>query len=136
VLETGEQFALRFSHFHGDLGVRFRPSCLLQLIHSHLRSQESGQAGQLPQDLPRRRIPTVDTLLFALGRHGHFRHPARPVKVQIGVEVLSVELIESFRVRRADVTVTDVLPDRRRLAVDFATPTTRPMSWLADKAGT
>jgi hypothetical protein len=50
--------------------------------------------------------------------------------------VLSVELIESFRVRRADVTVTDVLPDRRRLAVDFATPTTRPMSWLADKAGT
>jgi hypothetical protein len=42
VLEAGEQFVLRLSHVHGGLGVRFRPGRLLQLIHSHLRSQESG----------------------------------------------------------------------------------------------
>ena len=61
--------------------------------------------------LPRRRIPAVDMLLFTFSRHGHLGHSARPVKVQIRIEVQPIELVESLRMRRGDVAVTDVLAD-------------------------
>src|ERR1700730_6816902 len=111
VLQASEQLAFGFLHLGRRLGIGFLGGRLCQLIHSKVGTQEPGQGRQVPQDFIRRRVPSVCALLLAFGCHGHLRYPARPVEVQIGIELLAIELIESFRMRRGDVAVADVFAD-------------------------
>src|SRR5258708_22220335 len=66
--QTSEQLAFRLLHFRCGQRVRLRCRTLRKLIHGEIRSQESGDAGELPQNLPRSRIPPVEALKLALGR--------------------------------------------------------------------
>lgn len=50
---------------------------------------------------------------IAFDRHLHLRHAARPVEVQIRIEVLAAELIEDSGMRRGDVAIADVLANHQ-----------------------
>src|SRR6266568_4582090 len=54
VVQAREQLAFGCLHVDGGLSVGLDPGRSGQLIRRHIRAQESGQAGELPQDLPRR----------------------------------------------------------------------------------
>src|SRR5579863_141578 len=49
---------------------------LVHLFLGQLRLDIPRQVGQLPQNVPRCRMPPIDSFLLALGPRHHFRHPA------------------------------------------------------------
>src|ERR1019366_3620233 len=73
----------------------------------------SRQVRQLPQNLPRRGIPSVHPPLFALRVGDHLGHAARPVIVQIRIHVLFEELLNRFRMPRLDVPVAHMFSNDR-----------------------
>jgi hypothetical protein len=63
----------------------------------------------LTQNLPGRDVPAVDSFPLAFGINYTFRHAARPVKVQIRIEVLLVESLDGLSMRGGDVPIAIVL---------------------------
>src|SRR5271170_307621 len=97
VLQTGEELSLGILHRGCGHGIRCGSCGCGELIHSQIRAKKSRQPRQLPQNLPRCGIPAIDALLLALGRHGYFRYSTRPMKIQIRIEMLTIEPVEGFR---------------------------------------
>ncbi len=63
------------------------------------------------------------------GRHLLLWHCAGPMKVQIRIKMLAIELVEGFRMRRADMAVADVLanyPSVFRLRQSVVVAVARP----------
>src|SRR5262249_34056445 len=67
--------------------VVWGPRLPLQILDGHSLPQVFRQPGQLPQYLPRRRIPAVDAFLLAFDIDHLLGHSTRPMKVQVVVEV-------------------------------------------------
>ena len=79
------------------------------------RFQKLLRFGQRLQFLERR--PVVVVLVFALPFaalvQAHRRESAGPVKVQVRIQVLGVEVLQRLGVRAGDVSVADQLADHR-----------------------
>src|SRR5258708_7607682 len=75
--------------------------------------QMTGYVRQLPQNLPGRGLPGVHSLLLSRATHHPLGHAARPMQVQILVEIRFVELCDHRRGRRRNVPlVTAATPSR------------------------
>src|ERR1700693_5535302 len=111
VARSNQQLPFGLLHFLRRLRIRFRCRDVGQLIHRQIGAQESRHSGQLPQYLPRRRIPAIHSLVLAFGVALHFRNSARSMEVQIRIEMLAVELVERLGMGRGDVAIADVLAD-------------------------
>jgi len=107
--EANEQFLLGGLHFRRRGMVALGPRLALQILDSDVRLEVSGHTRQLSQDFPGRRLPTIDGFLFALGIDHQFWYAARPMKIQIWVEVLLVEGFDSRCLRRRNMGVSHVL---------------------------
>ncbi len=68
---------------------------------------------QFAHYLPRRPVALVHKPLFPLRIHPPFPLPARPVKVQVPIQVPLVEPVDLLRVPCRDVPIPHVLPDHR-----------------------
>ena len=65
----------------------------LQILYGDIGFEMSRQARQLPQDLPGRGIPPVDSFHFAFGVDHFLGHAAGTMKVEIRIEVFFIELL-------------------------------------------
>src|SRR6266478_1547064 len=79
--EAGEQFALGRLHFGCRFGVRLGSRPGFQILYGDIGFEMSRQARQLPQDLPGRGIPPVDSFHFAFGVDHLLGHAAGTMKV-------------------------------------------------------
>jgi len=71
-------------------------------------------------------------LFLSFGVDHPLRRPARPVEIQVGVEVLQVERLHGGGVHRSDVSVADVLADDRSiLALHQSVVVARRGTWPA-----
>src|SRR5579871_6113721 len=77
--KSGEQLLFFFLHPSCARRIALSSCSLVHRLHGPFRLQIPRQVRQLPQNLPRRRIPTIDPSLLALGAGHHFRHSAWPV---------------------------------------------------------
>jgi hypothetical protein len=80
---------LGLTHFDRGAGVTVSPGTPVHLVDGEIFFQRPGHARHLPQYFPRRGVPLVNAYGFALLVFAEFRNATRPVKVQIGIEVLS-----------------------------------------------
>ena len=71
----------------------------------------AGGLGPLLEYLPRGSVVAINALLLAWGVGHHLGLSARPVEVQIGIEVLLLEALDTAGVRRGDVSIPHVLAD-------------------------
>ena len=65
----------------------------------------------MAEDVPRSGIPLVDALLLALGIGLDLGLAARPVKVQIRIELIPVEVVNGVGMLGLDVKIAHVLAD-------------------------
>ena len=79
--------------------------------------QLTGEARQLPQDLPRSGIRPIDSRELGFAIRLLFRNTARAMVVQVRIEVLLVGRLDRRRVRRNQICLADL----RRRAHDLAT---------------
>src|SRR5215831_14257629 len=100
-----EELLLGLLHCFRRSGVRLPPRALLQLRHRNTLFEVPGQVRQLAQNLPRRRVPAIHSLFFTFRVDFPLRHPARPMKVQIRIEILFVERLDRRRMPRGNVVV-------------------------------
>ena len=89
--EGGKELSLRCLHLDrgADIAVGPRPS--FQLVDGEICLQRSRYGGRLAQYFPRRGVPLVDADRLALAVFLQLRNSARPVKIQIRIEVLFVK---------------------------------------------
>ena len=85
-------------HPAGAVCVGFRLRPLHQLLQLLARLEVFAGFRELGKHLPRRRVAPVDPFLFPLGVGDDLGLSARPVKVQIRVEIPLIERVDAFGV--------------------------------------
>src|ERR1017187_1421084 len=115
VLKAREQLPFGCLHGGGRLHVGLPPRPTFHLLDRQIALQVPRYARQLAQDFPGSGIPAVPFLFLSFGVDHPLRHAARPVEIQVGVEVLQVERLHGGSVFRGDVPEADVLADDRSI---------------------
>ncbi len=109
--QCGEELMLGCLHETGGFGIAARIGDTPQAFGSDSSLQTAPELWRLLQQFPRRCITAIHPALFALPVGRRFRHATRPMEIQIGIEMLTVEGHERVGVAGIDIAVSDVLAD-------------------------
>ena len=113
--ELQEEFCLGLLHTLCGLGVADSTSHAFQDGQAHSLSQVLGHSGQALQGFPRRLVVQVQTACAPLFIPHQLGLSTGPMKVEIGVEVMAVELLQAVGGRSIDVAIAQVLADYRAI---------------------
>ena len=102
-------------HVERGLGIGLLRCDALEFGQRQARAQEVYAARHFLQQLEWRGPPPINTTAFAVRFDEQQRHRARPMKIEVRVEVFAMKLVDSFCMLHADVTEADVFADDGRV---------------------
>jgi len=106
--DTVHELTLGALHFQGGFGVGLELCELFEFGQRHARSQQALARRHFLEQLERRSPARIDTAALAVGCGDHHRHGARPVEVDLRMEMLAVKRIDRRGVLRVDVAEAEV----------------------------